>query len=505
MYKVMLVDDEYMILEGLKQIIPWSELGFEVVKTAKRGQEALDYLNENEVDLLITDVTMPKMSGIDLVRQVRKLYPHLRVLILSGYQEFEYVKQGMELGVKGYLVKPVNKAELAEKVTQIKGELEEEELLDLKKEFYYETMIQKWLNDEINEDEFFSFLDELNHTVNSAYSVLIINQYDSNISLKSYAKKYNQPFIIQNDSFYQQQTIIIYEGNRSDLNLFVRGIEEKLAENHFKIILGESVSDWDNVYESFEKAKKIALFDEFYGSNDQTKTVVKLTDTDDEEAKLHFLSFNKALMIGDMTTIKDELEDIYEQMRAYRYSPENVRHVTFLLFTDIYRQFPTLDKEIYDDTLTKIHTSNSIHDLKKWLSDILDTLYENPDMGKRYSDLVAGAINIIATDFKMDLSLKIAAERLHVNPVYLGQLFSKETERSFSQYLNQTRIKKAQYGLLNTNKPINEVGYDVGYNNPTYFFKMFRKLNGLTPKEFREKYMTNYQSVEEDKENQSEF
>ena len=236
MYKVMLVDDEYMILEGLKQIIPWSELGFEVVKTAKRGQEALDYLNENEVDLLITDVTMPKMSGIDLVRQVRKLYPHLRVLILSGYQEFEYVKQGMELGVKGYLVKPVNKAELAEKVTQIKGELEEEELLDLKKEFYYETMIQKWLNDEINEDEFFSFLDELNHTVNSAYSVLIINQYDSNISLKSYAKKYNQPFIIQNDSLYQQQTIIIYEGNRSDLNLFVRGIEEKLAESHFKII-----------------------------------------------------------------------------------------------------------------------------------------------------------------------------------------------------------------------------------------------------------------------------
>lgn len=504
MYQVMLVDDEYMILEGLKQIIPWNELGFEVVKTAKRGQEALDYLKENEIDLLITDVTMPKMNGIDLVRQVRKLYPYLRVLILSGYQEFEYVKQGMELGVKGYLVKPVNKIELAEKVEQIKIELEEEEILDLKKEFYYETMIQKWLNDEINEDEFFSFLDELNHTVGSAYSVLIINQYNSEVDLKSYAKKFNQPFIIQNDSLYQQQAIIIYEGNRADLNLFVRGIEEELNENHFKIILGESVSDWDNVYESFEKAKKIALFEEFYGSNNN-KAVVKLTDTDDEEANLHFLSFNKALMIGDMATIKDELDHIYDQMRSYRYSPENVRHVTFLLFTDIYRQFPTLDKEIYDDTLTKIHTSNSIHELKKWLSDILDTLYDNPDVGRRYSELVAGAINIIATEFKTDLSLKIVAERLHVNSVYLGQLFSKETERSFSQYLNQTRIKKAQYGLLNTNKPINEVGYDVGYNNPTYFFKMFRKLNGITPKEFREKYMMNYQSVEDDKENQSEI
>ena len=114
MYKVMLVDDEYMILEGLKQIIPWEELGFEIVKTAKRGQAALEYLQENSIDLLITDVTMPKMSGIDLVREVRQFQPNLAVLILSGYQEFDYVRQGMELGVKGYLLKTINKEELEE-------------------------------------------------------------------------------------------------------------------------------------------------------------------------------------------------------------------------------------------------------------------------------------------------------------------------------------------------------------------------------------------------------
>lgn len=498
MYQAMLVDDEYMILEGLKQIISWKDLGFEVVKTAKRGQEALDYLKENEVDLLITDVTMPKMSGIDLVREIRHLYPNLPVLILSGYQEFEYVKQGMELGVKGYLVKPVNKEELAEKVAQIKVELEEQKRVDSQKGFYYETMIQKWLNDEINEDEFLVFLEELNLEISPSYSVIIINQIDSTVDLTAYAKRFDQPFIIQNDAFYANQTIIIYQGTRTDLNLFVRGIEEELSGNQFRIILGEAVSDWDNVYESFEKAKKLVLFQEFYGPNEGSQMVVNLTKTDEEEATLHYLSFNKALMIGDMPTIKDELDHIYQQMTEFRYSPENVRHVTFLLFTDIYRQFPSLDKEIYDDTLKKIHSSNSIHELKNWLSDILDTIFDNPDAGKRYSELVTGAINIISTDYQTDLSLKSVAERLHINPVYLGQLFRKETERSFSQFLNQARIKKAQYGLLNTNKPINEVGYDVGYNNPTYFFKMFRKLNGLTPKEFREKYMTNYQSVEEE-------
>ena len=184
-------------------------------------------------------------------------------------------------------------------------------------------------------------------------------------------------------------------------------------------------------------------------------------------------------------------------MTEFRYTPENVRHVTFLLFTDIYRQFPSLDKDIYDDTLKKIHHSSSMLELKNWLDDILDSIYDNPAVSRRYSDLVKSAIDIISSDYPKDLSLKTVAETLHINPVYLGQLFKKETERSFSQFLNQTRIKKGQYLLLNSNKPINEVGYDIGYNNPTYFFKMFRKLNGLTPKEFREKYLQNYHSFEE--------
>lgn len=238
MYKVMLVDDEYMILEGLKQIIPWKELGFEVVKTAKRAQEALDCLKEETIDLLITDVTMPKMSGIDLVKKVREISPEMPILILSGYQEFEYVKQGMELGVKGYLVKPVDKKELEEKVKQIKKELLQKERFLSHKEMYYETMVQKWLNDEINEDEFLTFLAELNLTIASSYSVIIVNQADDSIDLEDYALQNNQPFVIQYDILSSNQTVIIFQGVRSELNQFVKGIEAQLQGATFKIILG---------------------------------------------------------------------------------------------------------------------------------------------------------------------------------------------------------------------------------------------------------------------------
>ena len=497
MYKAMLVDDEYMILEGLKQIISWNELGFEVVKTAKRGQEALDYLKENDIDLLITDVTMPKMTGIELVREIRKFKPDLSIIILSGYQEFSYVKQGLELGVKGYLVKPVNKDELEQKVIQIRDDLIQDARMGTQKELYYDTMVQRWLNDELNEDEFLNFIKELKIPLTPSYSVIIVNQANNPVDLSEYVKSQQQPFMVQTENLSTYQTVIIYQGMRNELNLFVKGIEEELRGQTFKIILGESVTEWENVYESFEKSKKLLLFQEFYGDKEASQMVVSLTDTEEEVEKLHFLSFNKALMIGDMATIKDELHGIYQQMAEFRYTPENVRHVTFLLFTDIYRQFPSLDKEIYDDTLKKIHHSSSMKELKQWLDQILDSIYDNPAVSKRYSDLVKSAIHIISTDYQKDLSLKSVAEVLHINPVYLGQLFKKETERSFSQFLNQTRIKKGQYLLLNSNKPINEVGYDIGYNNPTYFFKMFRKLNGLTPKEFREKYLQNYQSFEE--------
>ena len=362
---------------------------------------------------------------------------------------------------------------------------------------YQASMIQKWLNDEMNEDEFSHLLRELEINETEEYSVVMVHQMETWLTLKPYAKKYKQALIVENIGSKHCQSVIIYQGNRTDLTLFVRGLEELLRGENFRIILGESVKEWENVYESYEKAKKLAQFQAFYGPKEASQIVLNLNETNGQEVTLHFLSFNKALIIGDMPTIQEELHHVYQQMAEFGYPPENVRHVTFLLFTDIYRQFPSLDKKMYDKTLKKIHSSDSMEELKKWLLDILNIIFDNPDTGKRYSDLVKGAIDVISADYQQDLTLKTVAEKLHVNPVYLGQLFRKETERSFSQYLNQSRIKKAQYGLLNTNKPINEVGYEVGYNNPTYFFKMFRKLNGLTPKEFREKYMTNYHTIED--------
>ncbi|MFR3288784.1 MAG: response regulator, partial [Enterococcus casseliflavus] len=175
MYKAMFVDDEYMILQGLQMILPWQELGFEVVHTAKSASEALEYLQEHSVDLLITDIRMPEMNGIDMIRQAQAFGNRFFSIILSGYQEFAFVKQGMALGVRNYLVKPVNKEELRSSVQAIAAELEEQQKLLAEKELYQESSLLLWLNDELNESEYLHLLAQQRVPLAAPFTVLQFN------------------------------------------------------------------------------------------------------------------------------------------------------------------------------------------------------------------------------------------------------------------------------------------------------------------------------------------
>lgn len=123
MYKVLLVDDEYMIVRGLQKLIPWENLGFEIVGTAGNGQEAFEFVKRQKVDIVITDVTMPILSGIDFLKQAQEASIFFRFIVLSGYQEFEYVKESLQMGAENYLIKPINKEELIETLKSVSRSL----------------------------------------------------------------------------------------------------------------------------------------------------------------------------------------------------------------------------------------------------------------------------------------------------------------------------------------------------------------------------------------------
>jgi two-component system response regulator YesN len=493
LYKAMFVDDEYMILEGLKMIIPWEELGFEVVHTAKSASEALAYLETQPIDLLITDIRMPEMNGIDMIAQAQAKGTTFFSIILSGYQEFAFVKQGMQLGVRNYLVKPVNKVELYESVQAIAKELAQQQRMDEQTDLYRESSLLLWLNDELNESEYQLLLDQASRPIQPPYTVLQLTGTKETLTCGSqFFLDKGQPLLLP-ERLGENQLLVIFTGERQQLWYALKELPTVLADD-WQLIVSETITEWENVYKGYEKIKQVQSLQNFYPDLLINKQIIQV-DILDRNEELPFLSFNKALTIGDTKTVQDELAKIFSRLESLQVDPEHVRYVAFLLFTDIYRQFPALTKENYDRIISQIRGSNTIQILRELFQEILQLAKDQPQQ-KRYSETVQKAVRMIEDNYTQELTVKSAAESLHVSVVYLGQLFKKETELSFNQYVNFIRIKKAQQLLLHTGKTINEIANAIGYNNTNYFSKMFKKLNGLTPKEFREKYEHGYESLD---------
>lgn len=488
-YKVMFVDDEYMILEGLKRIIDWPALGFTVTATAKSGTEALAYLKKNEVDLLITDIRMPDMTGIELVRHAQQLQ-NFFAIILSGYQEFTFVKEGMQLGIRNYLVKPVNKTELQQSVQDTFQALEKRREIKKQKMFFKESGLLMWLNDELNETEYEGIMGQFSTATSPPYTPLVIEASSTLLQeLAVYFQQIDQGLIVHGRGS-DSQLIVIYSGSRQQCLVSLRQLQQQRIDQRWQVIIGETITEWENLYTSFEKIKQIKEIQEFYPDLLPKEQIMNV-DQFSQEDKLSFLSFNKALTIGDVKTLQHELDQIFQNLLQLQAEPERVKYISFLLFTDIYRQSPSLTIENYEAFIEAIRRSDTILALRELLEQVLKMSKENKQK-KRYSPIIEDIVQNIEDHYSDDLSLKSAAETHHLSVVYLGQIFKKETELSFNQYLNLVRIKNAQKQLLHSQQTINEIAENIGYNNTNYFSKMFKKLNGITPKEFREIYSENY-------------
>ncbi|MBF0934602.1 MAG: response regulator, partial [Abiotrophia defectiva] len=142
---VMIVDDEYMIVKGLERLIRWEELGLQLAGTAGNGQEALDIMSRQAVDIVITDVNMPNVTGIDFISQAKELGQDFAFIFVSGYQEFEYVKRGMELGAKNYLLKPIDKVELHRVLSQVAQEIRDKRTLAQVLSDHEQAQLSTWL------------------------------------------------------------------------------------------------------------------------------------------------------------------------------------------------------------------------------------------------------------------------------------------------------------------------------------------------------------------------
>ncbi|MEI5994392.1 response regulator transcription factor [Candidatus Enterococcus mansonii] len=496
-YNVLLVDDEYMIVNGLKKIISWETEGFTIKGTARNPKEALTLMETEAIDLVITDITMPEMTGLEFIEAAQKEAGQFEFMILSGYQKFDFLKGGLQLGAINYLMKPVDKEELLKSVKKAKTRLDSRTQEETRKGLYSDILLSQWVNGEIDTDSLEELSDLVAIEEEVDWTVLLIEvNREQKIYFTEWLKEKGQCLFFSRNLGDKSLLVHIFRGNKRQLNqLIAENPLQSMRDDSWLISIGETVKDWEDVPDSFEKASQTLQRYKFYetsGSN-----ILYSVFSDDFDLSSDIINFNKTLMVGDFTTIEGVVGEIFTKTQKIGARPEDVRHITFMLFMDIYRCFNHLDEGEYQQVLDDINHSSNADRLREILFTTLKQITREK-ISYEYSENVQNVIDKIRSDYTSELTLKYVAQSLHLNVMYLGQLFKKETKKSFSQYLNQYRMKKAQNLLLYSDDNVNEIADKIGFNNSTYFSQMFKKMNDLTPKEFREKYKHRYHSIGED-------
>lgn len=529
LYSIYLVDDEPLILEGLKQIITWEILDCRLSGSAIHPTKALDEIKNNPVDILITDIRMPTMDGLTLIREVQTVSPHTKFIILSGHNDFSYVQSAFKLGIENYLLKPINEQELngtlEATLSKLAKEKNQQTLTLLNQHIIRNNTLNKWMSG----DTSFYELKERGSLLKlpfkqKYYQVGLLKPFISytkqnfvnrpketrpphhNIYMnlyhfiQDYFPKEDSPllFITNNDEIG-----FIFYGSNPDL--FTPTLANKIRDiiwhtnvnqqlNLF-FALGQIHSGAKNIYKSHDEAKQ-ALTKRF-SKNEPILTYQMDELSSPIENTIFYMierdTLNKFIVNKDLLSIKAHTQELIYQLHTHTSNdPRNFYHAIFYLLLTL----NAIGEELGIDTLDHDHFSyttlmnlGTLKDVVYFIHHYTTVLIESlgsVDLTK--SPIVLQIILEVQTGYMSALSIKELSSRYKVNATYLGQLFKQEIGDTFNSYLNKFRINKAKELLLDgsLNLKAGDVAKEVGYNNPNYFYRMFKKYMGLSPKEIKQ-------------------
>ena len=530
--KVFLVEDEVIIRSGVKKSINWEQEGYEFVGEASDGELAYPMILKEKPDILITDIRMPFMDGLELSRLVKKELPDIKILILSGYDEFEYAKKAIKIGVTEYLLKPISAAKLTEVLNAvaetIRQENEEKNLL----ETYFAEMrenterdkmrlFEKLLMGDLSMGEILEAGERFGMNLGASCYKIVLFKILANLENHVYAEQ-----MVDACSSVEQAASMMEGGY-----VFQRGVEgwaflltaqdEKSMEESAKILfqnlkqamknytqleyfggIGSTVPRIRSLKQSFREADR-AFAARFVEEANQIISQKEFEKSQMEEG----LKMQGVVQIGKSREMLQKFlsNGTREEVKAFsdayisRIEEENIRStmvrqyvvidvcIVILSFCERISSANRLQEEAEElqKMMQKIH---SLSEIKKYVVRLLNEAIElrDAESGRRYSDLIAAAKKEIENHYMTEeISLNTVAISVGMSPSYFSSIFSKEAGKTFVEYLTEVRIEKAKEFLMCSSMKTSEIGYEVGYKDPHYFSYIFKKVQGCSPKEYR--------------------
>ncbi|WP_239615973.1 response regulator transcription factor [Cohnella mopanensis] len=512
MYKVMLVDDEKIIIDGISQMIDWSSLGTELIGTAPNGVEAYERIKELKPDIVVSDIRMPGMDGLELVAAVHQADPDIRFVLLSGFGEFDYASRAMQYGVKHYLLKPTNENKIAEALSEIVSELDS----DKQRERFVSTIkqgLQKAIP-HLKQQVLKEFV--TNKTYGSRdwdyYRELFQFEFERPVrlllfQLEGAVVEFEHLFAVNNiaedllDTTLLSTTIgdhvLVLVEDTLDLPELYRRIHEirDTFQHYYKLDVTIALSEPDRITRarSLYQETLQSLNYRFYLGEGGLITR-KDTGARGPEMIGNFNFEEEKLTMPVQSGHKEEAEQALANLMTGLKQAKLDIHVTK---TYVIQQFVSLlrlgdPQQInrYYGRLSELVELNTLQAIQQLLEETVRELvqYHYDRNVVKHTSIVRKVIDIVDSQLgNSELSLnQVASEMLYMNADYLGKLFKKETGEKFSNYVVKARIKKAtEFMAKDPDIKIFEMAEMLGFgDNPQYFSQVFKKQMGCTPSEY---------------------
>lgn len=534
MIKVLIVDDEVMFRIGVKSCINWSEYGYELIGEAADGKQALEIIEEFKPDIVFTDIKMPEMDGLELTRNIVKDFPGIRVVILSCYNDFEYVKEALRLGARDYILKlSLKPSDLIELLIKMKDTINKERSViqqesAFKQEFNIninklkEELLRKLIFEEYSllRGEFEQKVKSLGLKIQFEHNYVIVIKVDDYLKAIKVIKDeslFQFAFInISNEIINKSLTgevaalqkgvficIVSMRGNNEEenrvgINRVIRDINASTKKYlNYSISAGASKSYGDiNMLGIIFEEATVALDKGFYEGKEFFDYYKAENETINTNISIELETESKlieALETSNREYAAKVVGQIFSKLHT-NLSPAVVRatfkEIVYILNRAIKRYDGNLFEYAEEDLLEKIDRMDTLEAIKAWMNDFLDfTLeYINKLKSSSFRNEVTKVLDYIKSNIVQNISLKDAAKIANMSEKYFCILFKKETGKNFVDYVNNLKVERAKGLLKNRDVRTYEVAQQLGFENEGYFSKIFKKYSGFTPQEYRKSY-----------------
>ncbi|WP_419742626.1 response regulator transcription factor [Paraclostridium dentum] len=489
MYKLYLLDDEPFILEGLKYIIDWEEYGFDVVGTSSNGEDGFNFIKNEDVDLIITDIMMPKMTGLELISNLKKINHNAKFIVLSAFQEFQYAKEAISMGAENYLTKPIDEDELIQTIEEVKKKIEKIKLEKVDTKIFKNDLILKLICNKNNDEVLDRLkLEGVNFNYKNLCVVILEFTEGGNINkhILNHIDNLNYEYCVN----LQNQILIIMDKESVNKDA-LRNLKDDLSSitnEQIYISRGKYVDSIDNLNCSYQSAKDIHEYKLVYPNISWIREYKEKSYNLENIDYIDFDHLKKLLLNKDNKESLNYIESIFSKLKKdENLTVKQIKTKSIEVFLNVYNYFN--DSKIIkglDLYLEKVINSVNLDQIQIELNNMIkhrqSKLEETDDS---ISPIILKLLRNIEKNYSKDLNLKEVSETYNINSIYLGQLFQKETGILFSDYLNNFRVNKAKKLLVETSLKAAEIGELVGYANKNYFYRKFKDIVGITPSEWR--------------------